>query len=168
MEQHLPDPRLAPTLACLGPRPRAALERLAAAGFRRVQLSASQETLRPRELDRSGRRDLLILLRRLELSAGGLDAWVPPARLRDPESVDRAVGALKEAIVLAADLGRLPVTLTLPPPLPEAGAGTGSDPVIDALVEHALRHGLALGDSAAPPVARLDVGVAIDPVAWLE
>ena len=62
----------------------AALERLAAAGVRRVQLSASQVTLRPRELDRSGRRDLLILLRRLELSAGGLDAWVPTARLNTP------------------------------------------------------------------------------------
>lgn len=162
-QRPLPDPRLAPTLGCLGARPRASLEGLSELGFRRVQLSSAQESLRPRELDRSGRRELLSLLRRLDMTAGGLDVWVPPARLRETQSADRAVEAIKEAIVLAADLGRLAVTLTLPAP----GPPEGNDLVLDALVEHAMRHGVALADAAAPPAARPDVGVAIDPVAWL-
>ena len=52
-----PEDCLAPTLAALGDRPRTAIDRLAGLGFRAVQLSASQPGLRPRELDRSGRRD---------------------------------------------------------------------------------------------------------------
>ena len=39
----------------------------------RVQLSAAQAGLRPRELDRSARRDLLATLRRRELAVAGID-----------------------------------------------------------------------------------------------
>ncbi len=157
LEPPPPDRMLAPTLIWLGPRPRASLERLADRGFRRVQLSAAQETLRPRDLDRSGRRELLTLLRRLDLAPGGLDVPVSAARLIDPQTAERAVDAVRDAITLAADLQRAVVSLALPP------AGL----VLDALVEHALRHGVPLADCAVPPGSRLDVGVAIDPSAWL-
>jgi hypothetical protein len=46
-------------------------------GFRSVQLSAAQPGLRPRELDRSGRRDLLARLSRLQMPAAGLESGWP-------------------------------------------------------------------------------------------
>jgi sugar phosphate isomerase/epimerase len=157
MPEHTPpDASLAPTLAWIGLPPRAGLERLAGLGYRRVQLSAAQETLRPRELDRSGRRELASLLRRLDLAPAGLDVPLAAARLLDPQTADRAVDAVRGAIVLAADLGRAAVSLGLPP----------EGLALEALVEHALRHGVALADWSVPPAPRLDVAVAIDPPAW--
>ena len=94
------DATLAPTLTGLGERPRVVLDRLAVCGFRAVQLSASQPGLRPRELDRSGRRDLAGRLRRLALVAAGVDLWIPRAQLLDPARVDRAVGTMLDAVGL--------------------------------------------------------------------
>ena len=87
MEPVPPDRILAPTLIWLGTRPRASLERLAERGFRRVQLSAAHESIRPRDLDRSGRRELLALLRRLDVAPGGLDVPVPAERLPEERAV---------------------------------------------------------------------------------
>ena len=74
----LPTLTLAPTISDLDAAPRRAISQLSDAGFRAAQLSASQPGLRPRELDQSGRRDLLATLRRREVSASGIDAWIPP------------------------------------------------------------------------------------------
>ncbi len=159
-----PDPSLAPTLAAFGDKPRAALDRLASLAFRAVQLSASQPGMRPRELDRSGRRDLLGRLRRLEIAPAGLDLWIPEAHLRDPVRIDRAVGAIEAAVELAADLGRVSLSLLLPrrdePPDP-------IEQVLEAVIEKSLRFGVPLADCEVPPSDRADVGVGIDPVIWL-
>ena len=159
-----PDPGLAPTLAAFGNKPRAALDRLASLAFRAVQLSASQPGLRPRELDRSGRRDLLGLLRRLDITPAGLDLWIPEAHLRDPVRIDRAVGAIEAALELAADLGRVSLSLLLP------RRDESPDPieqVLEAVIEKSLRFGVPLADCEVPPSDRADVGVGIDPVIWL-
>ncbi|MHC4766506.1 MAG: hypothetical protein ACYTF2_15530 [Planctomycetota bacterium] len=157
-----PDPCLAPTLAALGDRPRSSLDRVAQMGFRSVQLSAAQPGLRPRELDRSGRRDLLARLRRLQLPAGGLDLWIPAAHFTDPATVDRAVATVGAAIELAGDLGRCPVSMVLP--------GDDARPLIDAIAEQALRHGVRVADHAVPPQAPAagpSIGAGIDPASWL-
>ena len=159
-----PDPGLAPTLATFGDKPRAALDRLASLAFRAVQLSASQPGMRPRELDRSGRRDLLGLLRRLDITPAGLDLWIPEAHLRDPVRIDRAVGAIEAALELAADLGRVSLSLLLP------RRDESPDPieqVLEAVIEKSLRFGVPLADCEVPPSDRADVGVGIDPVIWL-
>ncbi|MFG0330159.1 MAG: hypothetical protein ACF8PN_09705 [Phycisphaerales bacterium] len=106
---------LSPTHAALAEGdPRPALKRIAEAGFRFVQLSAALPTMRPRELDRSARRDLLARLRRLELTLSGLDLWIPEEHFGDPAHGDRAMNATLEAIELAADLDRVPLSMTLP------------------------------------------------------
>ena len=106
---------LAPTLAPLvAGDVRAALRLIAESGFRFVQLSAALEGLRPRDLDRSGRRDLLARLRRIELAVAGLDLWIPEEHYASVEHADRAAIAVLEAIELAADLGRVPLSIRLP------------------------------------------------------
>ncbi len=157
------DATLAPTLVGLGPRPRVALDRLAVEGFRGVQLSASQPGLRPRELDRSGRRDLAGCLRRLELSPAGLDLWIPRASLFDPARVDRAVADLLDAVGLAGDLGRCPLSVVLPESTDDPTVAA----VVQALIDRALRHGVTLADHAVPPTMRDDIGVGVDPATWL-
>ena len=157
------DATLAPTLTGLGERPRVVLDRLAEYGFRAVQLSASQPGLRPPELDRSGRRDLAGRLRRLALAAAGLDLWIPRAQLLDPARVDRAVGTMLDAVGLAADLGRCPLSLILL----EASDEPTFEAIIETVIDRALRLGVALADHGVPPVSRADIGVGVDPAAWL-
>ena len=159
-----PDPRLAPTLAAFGDKPREVLDRLASLAFRAVQLSASQPGMRPRELDRSGRRDLSAQLRRLEIAPAGLDLWIPVSHLRDPATIDRAMGAIQAAVELAADLGRVSLSLLLPH---RDESSDPIEPVLEAVIEKSLRFGVPLADCEVPPSDRADVGVGIDPVIWL-
>lgn len=154
------DAALAPTLAPLQVAPAEAFRRLAALGFRRVQLAATQPGFRPRELDRSARRDLGATLRRREMTVAGIDLWIPPAHFLDPARVDRAVAATIETLKLAADLDRCPVCLELP----EDGTG---DEVIATMRDAALHEGIALADHAVPPAERPGIGVGVDPVAWM-
>lgn len=159
---------LAPTLGPLvregGATPREALDRLAADGFRHVQLDAMTPGLRPRELDASARRDVLAVLRRLELTICGIDLWIPSDHWLDSSKLDRAVGAALATIALAADLQRQPVCLLLPAtddsdsPLSEA---------LDAIAREAERRGVLIADHSVPPSAHEQIGVGIDPVAWL-
>jgi sugar phosphate isomerase/epimerase len=86
---------------------RGALAGARAAGFRAVTLNGAMAEIRPRDLDRSARRDLAALLRRSELACSGIDLWIPSEHFVDPARVDRAIGATLEAIELAADLARL-------------------------------------------------------------
>lgn len=157
---------LAPTLAPLPSAPRQAFDRMREMGFGYVQLSAAQAGLRPRELDRSARRDLLATLRRRELDVAGIDAWIPPADLLDPARVDRAVAAIVEAIELAGDLGRCPVSLTLPGR--EAGGESGAlESVMETIVDAAQQRDVPLADHAIPVTEQEYIGVGIDPAAWL-
>jgi hypothetical protein len=88
-------------------QPRARVEWAAAQGVRAVQLDATVAGMRPRELDRSARRDIASLLRRLELGFAGLDLSIPASHFADPATLDRAVKATQEAITLAADIATL-------------------------------------------------------------
>lgn len=76
-----------------------------------MQLPATDPALRPRDLSDSARRDLAATLARAEVAVSGLDFLIPPAHFDDPARVGRAVDAAREAIELAARLGRAPVTL---------------------------------------------------------
>ena len=159
------DPQLplAVTLGPLGEEPRVAWERIAAMGFRYVQLSATQSGLRPRELGRSARRDLLVRMRRLQMRISGLDLWIPPDHFLDPAHVDRAVDAVGATLQLAGDLGRCPVSLELPRPVDDETL----KPVIETIAEQALRVGVQLADHAGPDAASDQLGVGIDPAAHL-
>jgi sugar phosphate isomerase/epimerase len=159
---------LAATIAPLPASPRQTFDRLREMGFRHVQLSAAQPGLRPRDLDRSARRDLLATLRRRELNLSGIDAWISPGEFLDPAKVDRAVAAVIEAIELAADLGRCPVSLTLPARERDSDEdGPALAAVTAALVEAAQVRDVLLADHVIPVVDREYIGVGIDPAAWL-
>jgi sugar phosphate isomerase/epimerase len=141
--------------------PRAAIQWAAGLGYRSVQLDAAAAGVRPRELDRSGRRDLAASLRRLELGFSGLDLWIPPAHFVDPAQADRALGAAAAALELAADLSRLVggdgavVSIALPEKSPAALAGS--------LASQADRVGARIADHQWPARAGDGpVGVGID------
>ena len=142
--------------------PREVFDRLSELGFRYVQLRAAHPGLRPRELDKSARRDLRATLRRRELAAAGVDLWIPPGHFLDPTTVDRAVEAMGEAIELAADLGRCPLSVALP--TPEEG-DFGS--LVGVLADRARHFGVELADHALPLGEREKVDVGIDPAALL-
>ncbi|MHC4106955.1 MAG: sugar phosphate isomerase/epimerase family protein [Planctomycetota bacterium] len=160
----IPDLPLAPTLAPLGDSPRPALDALAERGFRHVQLSATLPGLRPRELGRSGRRDLAATLRRKALAVSGIDIWIPPDHFVDPAQVDRALAAVLETVELASVLGRCPVSLTLPSPGEDATEFGG---VVESLTDHAMRHGVDVADHAVAVSSLHDLGIGIDPAASL-
>lgn len=90
-----------------GERVRAILSFLAGTGVRGVQLDVSMAGIRPRELDRSGRRDLAALIRRLNMTCTGLDLFIPPTHFVQPQHVDRAVSSVLGAIELAGELAGL-------------------------------------------------------------
>jgi sugar phosphate isomerase/epimerase len=146
--------------------PRALIRLAALLGFRAVQLDASSPGLRPRELDRSARRDLAALLRRMQLDLSGLDLWIPPAHLIEAGTVDRAMTALVGAMELVADLARLlgsnyaVVSTALPEKLAPETLG--------ALADAADHVGAQMADHAWPARASLGpVGVGVDPAAML-
>ncbi len=84
--------------------PRAAMEWAAGLEYRAVQLDGTVAGTRARELDRSARRDVGGVLRRLSLVMSGIDLWIPPTHFSSPGDVDRAVAAVVGAVELAADL----------------------------------------------------------------
>lgn len=176
-----PSLELAPTLEPLAVESgdvRTTIERLASMRFRHVQLSATHRGLRPRDLDASARRDLLATLRRSEITASGIDLWIPTAHLLDPANVDRAVDAIQSAIRLASDLGRCPLSLLLPKESDrdQSGNSTTQSPVpspidlnamINSIASSADHHGVAIADHAVPGSTWEGIGVGIDPPAWL-
>jgi sugar phosphate isomerase/epimerase len=136
------------------------LNDIAATRLRWVQIPATMNGLRPRDLDATARRDLLASLRRREIALSGIDAWIPSGHFADPAHVDRAVTAMSEIIELAGDLGRVPVSVTL------TRDDSGKDAVA-AVASAAIRCGVPIADHAveSPPIE--GVGVGIDPAACL-
>lgn len=136
------------------------------AGVRSVVLDATRAGFRGRELDRGARRDLASGLRRMELGFAGLDLFVPAKDFLNPETVQRAVDALLDAVSLAADLtgdasGRV-VSVDLPPDL-------GSD-VRGSIEDAATREGVRVADFGAADtgVAESSIGLGLDPVRAIE
>ncbi|MCA9290191.1 MAG: hypothetical protein KDA25_03620 [Phycisphaerales bacterium] len=144
--------------------PRGALNRLAAAGYRYVQLSATMPGLRPRELDGSARRGLVSALRRLELIPSGLDLWIPPEHFAEAAHMDRAVAATLESIEFAATLRPCPISMILP----ATGEESASDvlEVIEVIRSAAERSGVTIADHAVPPASRPGFSVGLDPASW--
>jgi len=153
-----PRPFLAATVAPLvepgaaggdGAALRDAIAWMAGLGLRGVQFSAAFAATRPRDLDRSARRDLAATIARHELLCSGIDLFIPPAHFTDPALVTRAVDAVLGAIGLASDLGRVPLTA----PIPTEGAVEARA----AAAESALRLGVPLLE---PVTAVSDAGAA--------
>lgn len=153
--------------------PRAAIEWAAGLGCRAVQIDAAAAGVRPRELDRSARRDLAALLRRLQLVPSGLDLWIPPEHFSDPARADRAASAVTGAIDLAADLSRLidgapppVVSVVLPAAPPEdlvSAIASQAQSRGARIADHAVRNGIAM----APVDPDAPIGVGIDPGALI-
>jgi len=158
-----------------GPGPREQIPWARAAGFDAVHLNAAAPGVRPRELDRSARRDLAAIIRREGLDLSGADLWLPPEHLLTPAHADRALAALSAAIELIAELSTLvrgigtrsprPVLSTLLPPDLSADA-------LDLLASAAERAGIRIADHAVPPRepnSRIEpaLAVGLDPAAAL-
>lgn len=171
---HGSDLRLAPTLGPLvlatGKPPRKALVSIAEQGFAAVQLDATLPDVRPRELDATARRDLLATAMRSGLVIAGVDFFIPAEHYSDSQHVDRAVESAIAALTLAADLGRVPLSLNLP-------VGKADASLLQMVADHADAIGVTLAihdeadsdglkawlDANAPP----HVGLGLDPAALL-
>ncbi|MBA4120774.1 MAG: hypothetical protein C0513_08805 [Isosphaera sp.] len=95
-------------------RLRAALAWAAGAGLSGVLIDATRPGLRPRDLDRSGRREIAALLRRHQLAFVGLDLPVPPEHFSSPAHAERALSAAHAAAALAAELHALTADIASP------------------------------------------------------
>jgi sugar phosphate isomerase/epimerase len=118
-----------------------------ALGYRAVQLDATHPDARPRDLDRSARRDLAALLRRHELELTGIDLWLPPEHLAEVVHVERAADAVVGAMGFIRELAGLVstqpvVSLTLPE-APDQHA-------LAAIHAAAEREGVAIANHAWP------------------
>lgn len=146
--------------------PRAAVAWVAAHA-RDVQLDATLPGIRPRELDRSARRDLAALLRRLDLNLSGLDLWIPPEHFTDASHQQRAIDATTAAIELAGELCSLigpQSTPTVALTLPEALAPETRNVLIAA----ALDRGVTLADHRLGAAATAPaIGIGLDPATIL-
>lgn len=149
--------------------PRAIIQWASRIGLRSIRLDAACPVLRPRELDRSARRDLASLLRREELHLSGADLWIPPEHFVLTEFQDRAIEACIRAMELVSELTRLNAipagTLSL-----SLDAQTPSE-VVQALAARCDATGVRIADSAWPVCddARQPalIGVELDPAAVL-
>lgn len=135
-----------------------------------------QPGLRPRELDRSARRDLNAMLRRVELVCAGVDCFIPAEHFTRNEMVDRALAAVEGAIELAADLGRAPVALSLPRRATDSSESTDDSSkvqsdgfVMQSIAAMADRFGVEVADHTVPLLLPPPegIGVGVDPAAWL-
>lgn len=148
---------------------RATIDTIAALGVRGITLDAAAPGLRPRELSRSGRRDIASVLRRNELELAGLDLWIPPEHFADPATSQRAIDAATQALEMSSELAQLVggrsrpvVSLVLPPELDNTARA--------ALAAVAQRCGSTLADHAImneDTTHTPGIGVGIDPVFYL-
>ena len=149
---------------------RGAVDLLVRHGFRAVQLDASLAGVRPRDLSVRARRDLLGLFTRQGIMLAGVDLFIPRRHFLDGNLVDRAMSATLAAIELAADLGRVALSIALP------ADGLAEDSR-SALVQAADGHGIRLAVHAEDQLDALQkwadsvdlpvLGVGIDPAALL-
>lgn len=85
----------------------AAADAMSALGEPRIQFDATRPGLRPRELDRSARRDLAAMLKRRACIATGADLFIPPEHFALGPDNDRATAAAISTIELLAELASL-------------------------------------------------------------
>lgn len=165
LETNLLAATIGPLSESAGP-PRRAMDRLLEMGVRGVQWSANHAGMRPRELDHSARRDLLATVRRRAMTLTGIDLWIPTSHFDDDGHSERAIEALVQAVTLAEELGRLPVSTALPAPASD-GAAKRMSPVHAMIADVAQRRGVAVADHAPKRVETAGIGVGVDPAALL-
>ncbi len=113
-------------------------------GCRGVQLSATAQGLKPRELDRSARRDLAATIRRVGLIVSGVDCLVPPEHFASPLHQDRAVAAVAAACEFASEMSTLlPAGYNSAAVTVQLHKDTPAD-VLDAMAAQADSHGCLL------------------------
>jgi hypothetical protein len=140
----------------------AAAEAAALAGIPALHLDATLPGIRPRELDRSARRDLVAIAKRHNLSLTGCDLFIPPAHFTSPQHQQRAADAVRQAITFAAELRALGASSAFVCIETAASAPKPTQPTIDPaallidLASHARDHGVTLCDctSDTSPLAR--------------
>jgi len=132
-------------------------------GLGTVQIDATDRATRPRDMDRSARRELAALLRRHELGCSGVDLLIPASHFEDPGHADRAMDASLGAIGLAADLASL--TASRPGVVTIALGGVRDDGLVRTLEGAADRAGALVADLHVPyePRDSGPIGIAIDP-----
>lgn len=129
-----------------------------------IQLDATLAGIRPRELGRSGRRELAVLLRRCGLGLSGLDVFVPPEHFVSTQHAERALQAASGAAEMLAEIaglmgGTAGTTRTVSLALPKGVAGE----VVSSLGEVAHRHGVRFADHCVGAAGGEEVGLGIDP-----
>lgn len=129
--------------------------------------------LRPRELDRSARRDLASIIRRSGLAFAGLDLFIPPRHFADPVHCDRALAAVLAALELATDIARV-AGLPAVQPKPWVTGDLGDSPAADlrATIARAAQHQGAtfaeVSPASDPPAgSAAHHPVALDPAALI-
>ncbi|MEM7628572.1 MAG: hypothetical protein AAF356_04025 [Planctomycetota bacterium] len=152
--------------------PRAAIAWAGSTGARALAIDATAPATRPRNLDRSARRDLAASMRRSELASAGIDLFIPPEHFIDDAHADRAVSAVLQGIELARELagtgtgsGEACLSIALPAE-PPAG-------VISTINTEAGRLGVIVADhaprdpGAAPSEDAHSIGIGVDPAVLL-
>lgn len=163
-------PTVGPVVRQLGISLVKVIDQFSAAGFQSVQLDASLSGIRPRELSPVARRDLLGTLTRRGMLLAGVDLFIPRKDFLDGSLVDKAMAAALAGIELAADLGRVPLSLPVPVNKMDSSA-------LSTLVEAADGRGVSLAIHAEDQlkalsewITRVDLpclGMALDPAAVL-
>lgn len=151
-----------------------------------IQLDATLAGIRPRDLDRSARRDLAALLRRSGLALSGLDLFIPTKHFEDAATLERALGAVAAACELVDELSRLVdarrvVSVVLPriakrdtsetSAKPEPGSESKPEPVENEWTRSigaSITSGVRLADHAVGEVPRIEgVFAGVDPATSL-
>jgi len=127
-------------------------------GEPRLHLDAMLPGLRPRELDRSARRDLASMLKRSGVGATGIDLYLPPQHLAETAHVDRAVSAITSAIELLSELASLGAmqTKVLCLALPLKPLTTA----LDAIAAAAQERGVTITDFSLPAASDVPASIA--------
>ncbi len=145
------------------------IEHAASLGPRAIRLDGTLTGSRARDLDRSARRDLASLLRRIDVGFGGIDLWIPPEHFTDPVRSERALDAVRSAIDLCAEMATLdgrPAGRSLSVSLPTDAAAPATE-ILDAADRASVRvvdHG---PDAESRATSGSPFAVGVDPAALL-
>lgn len=151
------------------------IPRARATGFAAIHLNTAARGIRPRDLDRSARRDLAAIIRREGLDLSGSDLWIPPEHFTDPGHSDRAVTATLGSIELVAELASLVrgIGSTAPRPVLSVALPSGvAGAILSGLAAAAERAGVRIADHAVPlraadPSIEPAVGIGLDSASLL-
>jgi sugar phosphate isomerase/epimerase len=127
-------------------------------GARSIQLDGAAPSLRARELDRSGRRDLGATIRRAGLTLSGFDLWIPAKHFADVARQDRAAAAVVGAIELGGELAALGVGSGAMAVCVQIGQGAPVE-LVSSLESAADHAGVVLADHSLAPAEALSIGI---------